>query len=322
MDRISSKLIEYTSKFDWNRIKFPSSSPDYQRFERFNDHIALNISFVPFNEQDIKPEYVSKHNFTRKVQISLLKITDGEGKWHFLALKSNFVNNSDHMNCQKSFSRLMRGISSNVHENNYCSGCFHSFRSQSTLEKHSSLCKEHTFCITKFPMGNDRIKKYKKGSKTIKINDVIYVDLECILPKYDTYSNSFNKSHTTSVSQHIPSGYSICIVRHHNRSSETKYYHGRDCIEKLCKELKQISNNIVNTKGKEHIPLSEDQLNAHAIAKTCYICDNHFNNHKKSSYYKNFKKVVHHNHYTGLYGYTCFMLFKVHKATRYPSCNA
>ena len=57
----------------------------------------------------------------------------------------------------------MRGISSNVHENCYCSGCFHSFRSQSTLEKHTSLCKEHAFCITKFRMGNDRIKKYKKG---------------------------------------------------------------------------------------------------------------------------------------------------------------
>ena len=34
LDRISSKLIEYTSKFDWNSIKFPASSPDYKRFER------------------------------------------------------------------------------------------------------------------------------------------------------------------------------------------------------------------------------------------------------------------------------------------------
>ena len=80
MDSISSKLIECTSKFDWNCIKFRASDPDYKRFERYKDEVALNIFFVLFNEQDIKPEYVSKHNFTRKVQISLLKITDGEGK--------------------------------------------------------------------------------------------------------------------------------------------------------------------------------------------------------------------------------------------------
>ena len=86
LDRISSKLIEYTSKFDWNSIKFLDDSTDYKRFERNNDEVALNIFFVPFNQQDIKPEYVSKHNFNEKVQISLLKITNGEGKWHFLTL--------------------------------------------------------------------------------------------------------------------------------------------------------------------------------------------------------------------------------------------
>ena len=152
-----------------------------------------------FNEQDIKPEYVSKHNFTRKVQISLLKITDGDDKWYFLALKSYYMNNSDHMNCQKSFSRLMRGISSNSHQNHYCLGCFHSFICQSTLEKYINLCKEHTFCKTKFPMSNHRILKHKHGSKSIRLNDIIYVDLECILTKYNTCSNSFNKSHTTNV---------------------------------------------------------------------------------------------------------------------------
>ena len=43
LDRISSKLIEYTSKFDWNSIKFLDDSTDYKRFERNNDEVALNI---------------------------------------------------------------------------------------------------------------------------------------------------------------------------------------------------------------------------------------------------------------------------------------
>ena len=48
LDRISSKLIEDTSKLDWNGINFPADNSDYKRFERNNNHIALNVFFVPF----------------------------------------------------------------------------------------------------------------------------------------------------------------------------------------------------------------------------------------------------------------------------------
>lgn len=58
---------------------------------------------------DIRQEYISKHNFTRKIQVIFLKISDGE-KWHFIALKSDCEDNSDYMRPTKSFSRLMCGI--------------------------------------------------------------------------------------------------------------------------------------------------------------------------------------------------------------------
>ena len=102
--------------------------------------------YVPFNEEinediiDVRPEYISKFNFTRKIQVVLLKISDGE-KWHFLALKSEKEENNDCMKPTKSFSRLMRDISSNSHGNYYCFGCFHSFRCKSTLEKHTHFVK-------------------------------------------------------------------------------------------------------------------------------------------------------------------------------------
>ena len=216
--RISSKLIEYTDKLNFNGINFSANKHDYKTFQKNNDTIALDIFHVPFNEEDILPEYVSKHNFNRDVQISLLKITDGDGKWHFLALKSCKVVDSDCMNSQKSFSRLMRGMSSSVYENYYCLDCFHSYRSQSALEKPTILCKEHTFCKTKFSEGANAILKHKHGSKSIRINDIIYVDLECLFTKYDTPNNSFNSSHTTNIAKPIPTGYSITVVRHHNKS--------------------------------------------------------------------------------------------------------
>lgn len=65
--------------------------------------------------------------------------------------------------------------------------------------------------------------------------------------KYDTRNNSFNSSHTTNIAKHIPTGYSISVVRHHNKSLKTKYYCGRDCIAKLCDELKRISNKLITT---------------------------------------------------------------------------
>ena len=108
LDRISSKLLEYTYKLDWNGIDFPASTPDYKRFEKYNEDIALNILYVPNEENiDVRPEYISKFNFTSKKQVVLLKISNGE-KWQFLALKSEQEESSDCMKPTKSFSRLMK----------------------------------------------------------------------------------------------------------------------------------------------------------------------------------------------------------------------
>lgn len=107
--RITKKLIKHVNKINWNGIDFPASALDYKTFEQINEDIALNILYVPFNQMDICQEYISKHNFTRKIQVIFLKISDGE-KWHFIALKSDCEDNSDYMRPTKSFSRLMCGI--------------------------------------------------------------------------------------------------------------------------------------------------------------------------------------------------------------------
>ena len=60
---------------------------DYKIFEKNNEDVALNILYVSYDTEQIRPEYISKYNFDRKNQLTLLKITDGKGGWHFLALK-------------------------------------------------------------------------------------------------------------------------------------------------------------------------------------------------------------------------------------------
>ena len=148
LNRISNNLLDCTDKLNWNGIDFPASIPDYKRSEKLNEDIALNVMYIPFNKEDndnvikaidMEQEYISNFNFTKKKQqVLLLKISNNK-KWHFLALKSDQEENSKFIRPTKSFSRLMASITSNSHENHYCFGCFHSFRCNSTLEKHTEL---------------------------------------------------------------------------------------------------------------------------------------------------------------------------------------
>ena len=52
--------------------------------------------------------YKSKYNRKRKNQVVLLKITNGEGKWHYIALKSKCTDDG-FIRPTKSLSKLFRG---------------------------------------------------------------------------------------------------------------------------------------------------------------------------------------------------------------------
>ena len=160
----------------------------------------------------------------------------------------------------------MVSITSNSHENHYCFGCFHSFRCKSTLEKHTELCKDNDFCMIKLPEVSGHIKKHDFGSKSLRMNYIIYVDLECLLVKYHTCSNNPNKSYTINEAQHIPSGYSISILDNSTNSSKVLCYKEKDCIQKLCKELRQIGEELFDTEEKTMIPLTPEQKRFHNSA--------------------------------------------------------
>ena len=135
-ERITKNLIAYAQKFD-----FPGSYQDYVIFEKLNEDVAFNVLYVPFNEVNICPEYVSNRNFNTKNQVTLLKITvDDSGKLHFLALPC-LLDEDGVKGPTKSLSRLMEGIASKSHGDFYCYGCFHSFCTESTLKNYVELCK-------------------------------------------------------------------------------------------------------------------------------------------------------------------------------------
>ena len=246
-------------------------------------------------------EYISDFNFTRKKQVALLKISNGK-KWHFLALKSDQEENSEFIRPTKSFSRLMARITSNSHKNHYCFGCFHSFRCNSTLEKHTDLCKDNDFCKINLPEVGENNKEHDFGSKSLRMNYIIYVDLECLLVKYDTCTNNSNRSYTINEAQHIPSGYSISILDNSTNSSKVLYYREKDCNQKLCKELREIGEELFDTEENPMIPLTPEQKRFHNNAKRCHICQSQFYSEDHVSVKStNYRKVKDHDHYTGIY---------------------
>ena len=53
------------------------------------------------------------------------------------------------------------------------------------------------------------ILKYNPGEKFMKVLFIIYADLESLLEKMSTCHNNPNKSSTTKINKHKPSGYSL-----------------------------------------------------------------------------------------------------------------
>ena len=99
-----SSYIEspFINNYNWKGIEFPSHSKDWRKFECNNKAIALNILYVPYNKEQIRQAYISKHNDKRDKQVILLMIADEVSNWHYLTVKS--------------MSGLLRGIASIIME--------------------------------------------------------------------------------------------------------------------------------------------------------------------------------------------------------------
>ena len=116
-------------------------------------------------------------------------------------------------------------------------GCFSSFRTKSTLENYSDLCKNNEFAKIELPEEGSNFKRYKPGSKSLKMNTVIYADFESTLVPDSTC----DKEHETcnKVNKQVPSCYTTNVVNSHDRSSKQSYYRGDDAVSEFCKEIRE-----------------------------------------------------------------------------------
>ena len=165
-------------------------------------------------------------------------------------------------------SALPRGINSK-----HNGDCFYSFRIEDALEKHENVCKDHNYCYVKIPGKDNNILKYNPGEKLMKVPFVICPDLECLLENISSCHNDSNKSSTTKINKHTPSGYSLFThCSFDNTKNMLNYYRGQNFIEMLRKDLKRDVERIMYWGKKEMIPLTEEENRSYENQKRCYIC--------------------------------------------------
>ena len=119
--------------------------------------------------------------------------------------------------------------------------------------------------------------KYNHGEKSLKVPFTIYADLECLLIKQQSCRNNPNDSYTEKKAMHEPCGYSLDLVSSFNsKQNKHSFYRRRDCIEKFCKDLKELATKIINYEEKEMIPLTDSENKFYEEQEVCHICQKEF----------------------------------------------
>ena len=100
--------------------------------------------------------------------------------------------------------------------------------------------------------------------------------------------------------RHEPSGWAMFTrCSFDKKENKLNYYRGKDCIEKLCKKLKNHAVDIINHEEKKMIPLTHEENKFYEEQEACHICKEKFCTDKDDENYKNKRKVKDHSHYTG-----------------------
>ena len=94
------------------------------------------------------------------------------------------------------------------------------------------------------------------------------------------------KSSTTKINKHTPSGYSLFT---HCSFDKTKnkldYYRGKNCMKNSCLDLREHATKIVNYEKKKIIPLTEQEEKKHKKQEVWYIFKKGFSTDDRNKKY-------------------------------------
>ena len=159
----------------------------------------------------------------------------------------------------------------------YYLNCFNSYSTENVFKEHEEICNELDSCHIEMPKCFEKILKLNPGEKSLKAPFAIYLDLECLLKKEQSCQNNPEKLYKEKKARHEPSGWAM-LTRSAFDSSENKldYYRGKDCIDKLCKKLKERSMKIINYEEKEMTPPTNEENKSYEEEEIFHICNEKF----------------------------------------------
>ena len=116
------------------------------------------------------------------------------------------------------------------------------------------------------PEKDNKTLTYNQGGKSMKVPFVIYAYLGSLLEKMNTCHNNPEKSSTTKINKHTPSGYSLFThCSFDTTKNKLDYYRVKNCMKIFCLDLREHATKIINYEKKEMIPSTNKEKIDHRI---------------------------------------------------------
>ena len=158
-------------------------------------------------------------------------------------------------------SALFRGITGNNYGDFYCLNCFKSCTTENKIKTHKQVCENHDYCSVEMLEEDNKILKCSQREKSMKVPFIIYANLKSLLEKMNTYHINPEKSSTTKINKHTPSGYSLFTrCSFDTTKNKLDYYRGKSSMKNFFLDLREHVTKIINYKKKRNDTIRKKKI--------------------------------------------------------------
>ena len=322
----SANFNELKTKLNLKNISFPMRFLDIQKLVKQNKNFPISILVLSADKHNLcnLPIISNQKNRNKNVlKLLMFKIDPTVDTLETLfthfqvrtSIDTRNLNNISQIhyffkikNVQKLLNfrdwKITKDKSKNYSRNFYCEKCFLRFRSKNKMQKHFEVCYDDQ--ILKYPKEGS-FMSFNHPTHCFKVPVIGFCDFESVLQrkcerqhckKCKKEECQCNVSVSEDINSHRPVGYSILFVDSENEVFFQEEYAGTDCVKHFYERLNFYEQLVHEQKQKFQ---KRCQINASSLdwdmyhqAKECHICGGPFEDRK------NYRKVVDHDHVTGL----------------------
>ena len=279
-ERLDKKLMGKENTLNMERIDYPVSFEDINKFEKQNPTISIKVFGY---------EGKSSHP---------LRISDCNDRHHNIILMLTEKGGVKHYCLVKDVSRLLSSqVSNHNGEHHFCLRCLNPFWCQESLNKHQEYCSNYEAVKIQMPKKRTMLK-FKNYHRSEKVPFVFYADFGCFIKLIQSCdpekNNDDEKSYTKQYQKHEPSSFCYYIKCFDDEVYKPKKvsYTGEDTAQKFVEMLEEDIKIITNI--TEKMIFEKEEKERYEKETKCWICNGKFDDDKNY-------KVRDHCHFTGRY---------------------